>query len=97
MTIWTPTLTTEMNFPTDTVNVLPHMQELRQQWRDQDFRFTKEQQEQYDMLLQARKERVAWFYEVDRVQKGPKVSIKKTEEDQEDWLLRFRNSDWQPL
>ena len=31
------------------------------------------------MLLQARKERVAWFYEVDRVQKGPKVSIKKTE------------------
>ena len=84
-----------MNFPTDTVNVLPHMQELRQQWREQDFRFTKEQQDQYDMLLQARKERVAWFYEVDQVQKGPKVSIKKTEEDQEDWLLRSRNSDWQ--
>jgi hypothetical protein len=60
------------------------MQELRQLWREQDFRFTKEQQDQYDMLLQARKERVAWFYELDRVQKGPKVSIKKTEEDQED-------------
>ncbi len=73
-----------VNYPTTTVNVLPHMQELRQQWREQDFRFTKEQQEQYDMLLKARKERVAWFYEVDRVQKGPKVSIKKTEEDQED-------------
>ena len=73
-----------MNFPTSTVNVLPHLQELRKVWKQQDFRFTKEQQDQYDMLLQARKERVAWFYEVDRVQKGPKVSIKKTEEDQED-------------
>ena len=78
-----------MNFPTDTVNVLPHMQELRQLWREQDFRFTKEQQDQYDMLLQARKERVAWFYEVDRVQKGPKVSIKKTEEDQELSLIHI--------
>ena len=73
-----------VNYPTTTVNVLPHMQELRQQWREQDFRFTKEQQEQYDMLLQARKERVAWFYELDRVQKGPKVSVKKeTQEDQD--------------
>ena len=72
-----------MNFPTDTVNVLPHMQELRQKWREQDFRFTKEQQEEYDMLLSARKERVKWFYETGRVQVGPKV-IKKTEDIQED-------------
>jgi hypothetical protein len=35
------------------------------------------------MLLQARRERVAWFYETDRVQKGPKV-IKKVEEEQEE-------------
>ena len=73
-----------MNFPTETVNVLAHLEELRKTWKDQDFRLTKDQQQQYDMLMQARKERVAWFYEVDRVQKGPKVSIKKTEEDQED-------------
>ena len=72
-----------MNFPTSTVNVLPHLQELRVKWRQQDFRFTKDQQEQYDMLLQARRERVRWFYETDRVQVGPKV-IKKVEEDQED-------------
>ena len=65
-----------MNFPTDTVNVLPHMQELRQQWREQDFRFTKEQQDQYDMLLQARKERVAWFYE-NRVQKVRKFQERR--------------------
>jgi len=72
-----------MNFPTSTVNVLPHLQELRVKWRQQDFRFTKDQQEQYDMLLQARRERVRWFYETDRVQVGPKV-IKKVEEEQED-------------
>ncbi len=72
-----------MNFPTDTVNVLPHMQELRQLWREQDFRFTKEQQEEYDILLQARKERVKFFYESNRVQVGPKV-IKKAEPEQED-------------
>ena len=44
-----------MNFPTSTVNVLPHLVELRKTWKDQDFRFTKEQQEEYDILLQARK------------------------------------------
>jgi len=48
---------------TDTVNVLPHIKELRETWRRQDFRFTKEQQEQYDLLIQARRERVAYFYE----------------------------------
>ena len=40
-----------MNFPTSTVNVLPHLEELREKWREQDFRFTKEQQEQYDMSV----------------------------------------------
>lgn len=73
-----------MNFPTDTVNVLPHLQELRNTWRLQNFTYTKDQQTQYDMLLQARRERVAFFYETDRVQKGPKISVKKVEEVQED-------------
>ena len=73
----------DMNFPTSTVNVLPHLQELRVKWREQDFRFTKEQQEEYDMLLTARKERVKFFYESKRVQVGPKVT-KKVEETQED-------------
>ena len=72
-----------MNFPTDTVNVLPHLQDLRDTWRLQNFTFTKDQQTQYDMLMQARRERVSWFYEVDRVQKGPKVA-KKVEEVKED-------------
>ena len=72
-----------MNFPTSTVNVLPHLQELRKTWKDQDFRFTKEQQEEYDILLQARKERVKFFYESNRVQVGPKI-VKKVEETPEE-------------
>ena len=74
-----------MNFPTDTVNVLPHLKELRDTWRVQNFTYTKDQQSQYDMLMQARRERVSFFYETDRVQKGPKISVKKVEEVQEDW------------
>jgi hypothetical protein len=75
-----------MNFPTSTVNVLPHLQELRKVWKQQDFRFTKEQQEEYDILLQARKERVKFFYESKRVQVGPKVTkkVEETQEDQDD-------------
>ena len=74
----------DMNFPTSTVNVLPHLNELREIWKQQDFHFNKDQQDQYDMLMQARRERVAWFYETDRVQKGPKISVKKVEEEQEE-------------
>jgi len=72
-----------MNFPTSTVNVLPHLEELRKTWRQQNFSFTKDQQEQYDMLMKARRERVKFFYESNRVQVGPKV-IKKAEPPQED-------------
>ena len=72
-----------MNFPTSTVNVLPHLDDLRKTWRQQNFFFTKDQQDQYDMLMQARRERVAWFYETNRVQIGPKVT-KKEEDTQED-------------
>ena len=83
MNLQTTILLSDMNFSTSTVNVLPHLQELRVKWREQDFRFTREQQEEYDMLMKARRERVRWFYETDRVQVGPKV-IKKVEEVQED-------------
>jgi len=73
-----------MNFPTSTVNVLPHLNELKQTYKLQNFTFTKDQQEQYDMLMQARRERIQFFYETDRVQKGPKISVKKAEEVQDD-------------
>jgi hypothetical protein len=55
---------------TDTVNVLPHLQELRDIWRQQDFSFTKQQKEEYEMLVQARRERVKYFYANGLVSKG---------------------------
>lgn len=73
-----------MNFPTDTVNVLSHLQEMRKTWKEQDFRLTKSQQEEYDMLMQARRERVKWFYETNRVQVGPKVTKEKEKEEEQD-------------
>tara|TARA_Y100000033_G_scaffold42002_1_gene42806 strand:- start:1192 stop:1416 length:225 start_codon:yes stop_codon:yes gene_type:complete len=73
-----------MNFPTDTVNVLSHLQEMRKTWKEQDFRLTKSQKEEYDMLMQARRERVKWFYETNRVQIGPKVTKEKEKEEEQD-------------
>lgn len=55
---------------TDTVNVLPHINELKDAWRRQDFKFTKQQQEEYDMLIAARRERVKYFYANGLVSKG---------------------------
>jgi hypothetical protein len=55
---------------TDTVNVLPHLQELRDAWRRQDFCFTKQQKEEYDILIAARRERVKYFYDNGLVSKG---------------------------
>ena len=72
-----------MNFPTSTVNVLPHLDELRKTSKQQDFRFNKDQQEEYNMLMQARKERVKWFYETGRVQVGPKI-VKKVEQTEQE-------------
>ena len=61
----------------ETPNVLPYLQELRETWRRQDFRFTKEQQAEYDMLLAARRERVKYFYANDLVAKP----VPKSKED----------------
>lgn len=55
---------------TETVNVLPHIKELKDAWRRQDFKFTKEQQEEYDLLIAARRERVKYFYDNGLVSKG---------------------------
>ena len=51
-------------------NVLPHIQELKYTWRRQDFIFTKQQQEEYDLLLATRRERVKQFYAEGQVFKG---------------------------
>jgi hypothetical protein len=66
---------------TDTVNVLPHLDELKVAWRRQDFKFTPAQAEEYDLLMQARRERVAEFYATGRVQVGPKKKAEEKEQD----------------
>lgn len=68
---------------TETVNVLPHLQELKTLWRQQDFRYTKDQREQYDMLVQARRERVKYFYEAGLVAK-PGERLNKEQQEEED-------------
>jgi len=56
---------------TETIaNVLPHLKELKETWRKQDFTFTKQQQEEYDLLIATRRERVLQFYAEGRVSKG---------------------------
>jgi exoribonuclease II len=53
-----------------TSNILHHIKELRAEWRRQDFSFTKQQQEEYDILLASRRERVLQLYAESRVFKG---------------------------
>ena len=62
---------------TETVNVLPHIKELKDAWRRQDFKFTTSQQEEYDLLLAARRERVKYFYDNDMVCKISKSAQDK--------------------
>ncbi len=63
--------------------VLKEMKELRESWRKQSFSFTMAQQKRYDELLRLRRERVKWFHDNDRVQKGPKKTVEKKEKEEE--------------
>lgn len=60
-----------------TSHVLHHLRELQTAWRKQDFNLTKQQTEEYSILLQARRERVRGFYETGRVFKGSKAAFDK--------------------
>lgn len=61
--------------------VLKEMKELRESWRKQGFSYNVEQQKRYDELLKLRRERVKWFHDNDRVQKGPKKAVEKPAEE----------------
>ena len=50
--------------------VLKRLNELRVSYREQVFKFTPEQQKEYDNLKQLRRERVKYFYDNDLVSKG---------------------------
>ena len=56
-----------------TSNILVHLRELQTEWRNNDFKLSKEKQEQYDILLYARREQVKSFYAEGRVSKGRKA------------------------
>ena len=75
----TPTSITEMK----PAEVLYQMREMRDTWREQDFRFTNDQQAKHDDLKAHRQERIKYFYDNNLVQKGPKVT-KKVEVEQEE-------------
>ena len=50
--------------------VLKRLNELRKVYQEQTFKFTSEQQKEYDNLKEIRRERVKYFYENDLVFKG---------------------------
>jgi hypothetical protein len=66
-----------------TSNILHHINELKDAWRRQDMSYTKQQQESYDILLQARRERVRGFYVEDRVFKGSKAAADKIRDEEQ--------------
>ena len=63
--------------------VLKRMKELKEEWSKQNFRFSKEQQAQYDKLRQLRYERVSYFLKNGIVSKGGlrKKEVEATTED----------------
>ena len=65
----------------ETVNVLSHLKELKEVYHRQDFKFNLSQQEEYNILLQARRERVKYFYETDRVCKISKSAQDKLKDE----------------
>ena len=50
--------------------VLKRLNELRKVYQEQTFKFTSEQQKEYDNLKEVRRERVKYFYDNDFVFKG---------------------------
>ena len=66
-----------------TSHVLHHLRELQTAWRKQDFKLTRQQQEEYDILLTARRERVRGFYAEGRVFKGSKASADKIRDEEQ--------------
>ena len=58
--------------------VLKRMKELKEEWSKQSFRFSKEQQAEYDRLLQLRRERVKYMHDNNLVWKGPNKKTVET-------------------
>jgi len=64
----------------DTPTTLQRLNELRVEWRKQNFVFTPEQQQAYDILNARRKERVSQLIKEGRMWIGPSEAGKPIEE-----------------
>ena len=64
----------------DTPTTLQRLNELRVEWRKQNFCFTPEQQQAYDILNARRKERVSQLIKEGRMWIGPSEAGKPLEE-----------------
>ena len=58
--------------------VLKQLKELKETWSKQNFRFTREQQAEYDKLLALRRERVKYMHDNGLVWKGPNKKTVET-------------------
>ena len=58
--------------------VLKQLDELRESWRKQSFKYTTEQQKEYDRLMKLRRERVKYFHDKGLVYKGVTKKIAET-------------------
>ena len=60
--------------------VLKQLKELNEEWRKQHFKYTPEQQKEYDKLIKLRRERVKYFYDNDLVFKGSSKKVDSTKQ-----------------
>ena len=58
--------------------VLKRLKELKEDYTRQCFKYTPEQQKEYDRLIKLRRERVKYFYDNDLVSKGTPKKVDKT-------------------
>ena len=63
--------------------VLRSLTDMKKLYKDQNFTFSKEQQEKYDLLLELRRQRVLKMYEDGRVWVGPSEAGKPKGENEE--------------
>ena len=57
-----------------TSQILHHLRELQTEWRKNDFNLSSSQQEKYDLLLYARRDRIKELYKKGKVSKGRKTN-----------------------
>jgi len=63
--------------------VLRSLTDMKKVYKDQNFTFSKDQQEKYDLLLELRRQRVISFYKDGRVWVGPSEAGKPKGEDED--------------